>query len=99
MTQLPYPHRQPSWLRVVRVMFGRKLRRRKPDTPANSTVRRKEKGMTKIEHGRAVAILLAALLAAMVLARVASARTVGTESFPGSTGAIAFTSTRDDARN
>jgi len=48
-----------------------------------------------INHGRAAAVLLAALLAAMVLARVASAQTVGTTSFPGSTGAIAFVSVRD----
>ena len=52
-----------------------------------------------IGHGRAVAVLVAALLAAMVLARVAAAQTVGANSFPGSTGAIAFVSTRDDARN
>jgi Tol biopolymer transport system component len=54
--------------------------------------------MTKIGHSRAVAILLMALLAAVVLAPVA-AETVGANSFPGGTGAIAFVSTRDDARN
>jgi Tol biopolymer transport system component len=50
--------------------------------------------MTKIGHGRA-AVLLAAFLAAMVLAPVAGAETVGTSSFPGTGGDIAFVTTRD----
>jgi Tol biopolymer transport system component len=45
----------------------------------------------------AATVALAALLAMLALARVAGAETVGAESFPGSTGAIAFTSTRDGA--
>jgi hypothetical protein len=53
--------------------------------------------MTKINHGRAVAVLLATLLAALGLAPFATAQTVGTSSFPGSTGDIAFVSTRDGA--
>ena len=55
--------------------------------------------MTKINHSRVVTLLLATLLAAMVLAPVAGAQTVGTNSFPGTGGAIAFVSSRDDARN
>ncbi len=55
--------------------------------------------MAKINHGRVVTVLLTALLAAaVILARVASAETVGTNSFPGSTGAIVFTSDRDGGR-
>ena len=54
--------------------------------------------MTKIDLRR-VAALLAAFLAAMVLVPVAGAQTVGTSSFPGSTGAIAFVSERDGAEN
>src|SRR5688500_7730829 len=56
--------------------------------------------MTEIGHGRAVAVLLAALLAVIVLAaQEARAETVGTESFPGTPGAIAFASERDGADN
>jgi Tol biopolymer transport system component len=56
--------------------------------------------MTEVKHLKATAsALLAALLAVLVLARVASAETMGTESFPGSTGSIAFVSTRDGAAN
>src|SRR5215210_3537933 len=55
--------------------------------------------MTKINHGRAVAVFLAALLAALMLAPIASARTVGTASLPGTPGAIAFASERDGADN
>jgi Tol biopolymer transport system component len=47
----------------------------------------------------AATMVLATLLGALLLARVASAEQVGTTSFPGSTGAIAFTSDRDDPRN
>jgi Tol biopolymer transport system component len=47
----------------------------------------------------AATVVLATLLGTLLLAQVATAETVGTESFPGSTGAIAFVSTRDDARN
>ena len=57
--------------------------------------------MTKINHGRAVAVFLAVILAA-VLVPVASAKTVGANSFPGSTGAIAYATNRDggtDANN
>ena len=50
--------------------------------------------MTEIGHGR-VAVLLAAFLAAMVLAPVAGAETVGTSSFPGTGGDIAFVTSRD----
>src|ERR687895_2787075 len=57
--------------------------------------------MTKTKHPRTTTTttLLAALLAVLLLAPVAEAEAVGTSSFPGSTGAIAFVSTRDDARN
>src|SRR5918997_5462305 len=59
---------------------GRKLRNKKQGVPVKVTVR-KENEMTKINHGRALAVLLAALLAVMVLAPIASAQTVGTASF------------------
>jgi len=56
--------------------------------------------MKKIKHLRATTTtLLAGLVAALLLAPVAAAQTVETASFPGSTGAIAFVSTRDDVRN
>jgi hypothetical protein len=51
--------------------------------------------MAKIKNGRTVAVLLAALLAALALAPIASAQTVGTTSFPGTPGAIAFVSERE----
>ena len=51
--------------------------------------------MTKTNNGRAVAALLVALLAVLVLAPIATAQTVGTASFPGTPGAIAFVSERD----
>jgi Tol biopolymer transport system component len=46
-----------------------------------------------------LAVVLAALLAALALAPIASAQTVGTTSFPGTPGAIAFVSERDGADN
>ena len=55
--------------------------------------------MAKSYRARLLIALLAVVAAAVVLVPVASAKTVGTNSFPGSTGAIAFVSTRDDARN
>jgi Tol biopolymer transport system component len=60
--------------------------------------------MTKSDNFRgtrtlAATMVLAALLAALALARTAVAETVGTASFPGSTGAIAFVSSREDPRN
>jgi Tol biopolymer transport system component len=51
--------------------------------------------MRKTKHGRAVAVLLTALLAVLLMAPVAVAETVGTASFPGTGGAIAFTSDRE----
>jgi len=45
---------------------------------------------------RAATTLLAALLAVLLLAPVASAEGVGPTSFPGTPGAIAFVSNRDD---
>ena len=51
--------------------------------------------MTKTNHGRAVAVLLAALLAVLALAPGAAAESVGTASFPGTPGAIAFVSERE----
>lgn len=57
------------------------------------------KTMAKSNRARLLTALLAVVAAAVVLVPVASAETVGTNSFPGSTGAIAFVSSRDDARN
>ena len=48
---------------------------------------------------RLAATLLASLVAALLLAQVASAQTVGTSSFPGTGGAIAFASDRDGLDN
>jgi Tol biopolymer transport system component len=48
---------------------------------------------------RLATTLLASLLAASLLAPVASAQTVGANSFPGTGGAIAFTSARDSVDN
>ncbi|HEV2092508.1 MAG TPA: hypothetical protein VGR18_05005 [Rubrobacter sp.] len=48
---------------------------------------------------RLATTLLASLLAALLLAQVASAQTVGTNSFPGTGGAIAFVSERDGFDN
>lgn len=48
---------------------------------------------------RLATTLLASLVAALLLAPVASAQTVGTTSFPGTPGAIAFTSDRDGLNN
>ena len=48
---------------------------------------------------RLATTLLASLLAALLLAPNASAQTVGANSFPGTGGAIAFTSARDSADN
>ena len=53
--------------------------------------------MTKMNHGRAVAVFLVVILAAAVLVPVASAQTVGANSFPGTGGAIAFVSERTAA--
>jgi hypothetical protein len=65
--------------------------------PTKGTKMRKT--MAKSYRVRLLAALLAVVAAAVVLVPVASAETVGTNSFPGSTGAIAFVSTRDDTRN
>ncbi len=55
--------------------------------------------MTKSNHLKGIMILAAALLATLLLAPVARAEGVGTTSFPGTPGAIAFVSERDGFAN
>ena len=55
--------------------------------------------MPKHSHLTITTTILATLLAALLLAPVATAQTVGTTSFPGTGGDLAFSSTRDGFEN